>query len=507
MVEKVVEDVIDKQEGKMSKILGVKRYMGSRAQFVTFIKVSEYCNINCSFCYQGAPEGNMMLKEDHFKVCFENIDYILKRFRELKKKRELKDSTMSICFFGGEPSVNPKAIIRISEYIRDNHKDLHDILHMTMTTNGTNYIPEAIDAMGEASNLNVTIMVSSDYKKCTSDKNRKFKNSNRSVYEIAHENIYKYSKKLNEVNGKEGNFVLVSSVMGDIADLEDLDREEGTLGVVKESAKDLYRQVTRPLMTHNEKDPVPKEYTDKIKEMYKSSFKEVIKSLKDDKDQLIESLVSESFGWNASIVGECNLVNSIRYNGTLAFCNKNKTCTINGEELSVQENRDKVIMNLDYQPEEQMQCSMDKIKYGRKGKGLVSKTALDDLCKVYTFRYTINSLVIDPDIDEEHRARINDWIYYYTTEDYPALLNKEVKHLIDEENLNRVEFVDYIDEFGFYINKHGKILGSVLYEKHLSSLDDLHFMWLNTENLSRSSFFLEKLAERNKAGGADDSII
>ena len=481
--------------------------MGSNAQFTIFIKVSEYCNIDCSFCYQGAPEGNMMCTEEHFQACFENIDYILDKFRKLKLERELNKSNISVCFFGGEPTMNPKAIKRICNYIKDNHRDLHDILHMTMTTNGTNYIPEAIDAMADATNVNVTLMVSSDYKKCISDKNRKFKNSNRSVYDVAHENIQKYIKKLNEVNGIKGKFLLVSSVMGDTEDLDDMEVLNGALGVVKENEKELYRKINRSLMLHNEKDNISEEYLDKIKVMYKKTFIDTIKEMSNNKDRLVEALVSEGFGWNASTIAECTLVNTIRFDGTLAFCNKNDTCTLSGQEVSVQKHRDKVVMNLDYMPMKEMKCSSEKIRMGMKGKGAISGEALDNLCDIYTFRYAINSLVIDPEIDKKYRPKINDWIYYYTTEEYPALLNKEAKHLIDKDNLKKVEFIDHIDEFGFYINKDGDILGSVLYEKKLSSLNDSHFMWLNTENLSRSSFFLEKLVERNKAGGVNDTII
>lgn len=483
----------------MSKILGVKKYMGNKPQFITFIKVSEYCNINCSFCYQGAPEGDIMDTQEKFNKCFENLDFILNKFRSLRKRRDLKKATMSICFFGGEPTVNPKGIIKISEYIRDNHSDLKDILHMTFTTNGTNYIPKALESMSEASNVDVSIMISSDYKKCISDKNRKFKNSDRSVYDVTQENINKYIKKLNEINGRVGKFVLVSSVMGDIEDLEEMEKEKRKLGVIKEDEKDIFKSVIRPLMTHNQTKEELKEmnfYLDKVKQMYITGFRETIKNLKHNKDILIETLVSETFGWNASIVGECNLINAIRHNGELAFCNKNNTCFENGEEISVQDNREKVILNLNYDTRKEMECTKRKFEDGIHCKGEASREALNELCDIFTFRYTLDSIVIDSDIDIKYKEKINDWIYYYSTEEMPVLINSEAKMLIDEENKKNVKFVDFIDEYGFYINKNGEILGSVLYETYLSSLKDINFMWLDAQNLYKSSIFLKGLQKK-----------
>ncbi|MGL6130136.1 MAG: radical SAM protein, partial [Fusobacteriaceae bacterium] len=178
----------------------ISRFEKSKEEFTLFIKVSEYCNIKCNFCYQNAPDGEMLNTDEKIKTCLSNIDLWIEKLMKIREVEERKNNLGAIVMFGGEPTVNPKAIEIICKHLEENHKDKRQFLRITMTTNGTIYNEQITSNLFKAFNKKVGIMVSCDGSETESDLNRKFKSDNTSVFKKVQLNIEKYKKDKNVYN-------------------------------------------------------------------------------------------------------------------------------------------------------------------------------------------------------------------------------------------------------------------------------------------------------------------
>lgn len=141
-----------------------------------FIKVSNDCNMNCTYCY-----NNKYIDNNHPKPNFELIHNIIDKNKTITR----------FMFLGGEPLIYKKEIIKLLEHIRNdaNYISVHFI------TNGTIYIKE----LKEYKEIISGIQISIDGWKDINDENRIFKNKKGS-YDTILNNIYRYHEDGFKVN-------------------------------------------------------------------------------------------------------------------------------------------------------------------------------------------------------------------------------------------------------------------------------------------------------------------
>ncbi len=84
---------------------------------------TEKCNFRCTYCYEDFKLGKMS------KDTVEGIKNLLSKAAPTLKN-------LKIDWFGGEPTLNPKAIIEISSHIRKLQAKYHFVYYSHMTTNG-----------------------------------------------------------------------------------------------------------------------------------------------------------------------------------------------------------------------------------------------------------------------------------------------------------------------------------------------------------------------------------
>ncbi|MDO4594962.1 MAG: radical SAM protein [Tissierellia bacterium] len=141
------------------------------------IKISNKCNMNCEYCF--ANKGNYNKKD----VIMDNE--VLDKIAEFVLNRK---QVKKISFFGGEPLLDYKGIIRFVKKV--NRKD---ILY-SIVTNATILNDEIINLLKE---FNIKLIVSIDGDEKTHDKYRRFKNGEKFL-KLIDNNV----EKLNDENIK-----------------------------------------------------------------------------------------------------------------------------------------------------------------------------------------------------------------------------------------------------------------------------------------------------------------
>ncbi|MGL4998361.1 MAG: radical SAM protein [Cetobacterium sp.] len=467
-------------------MINVKEYYNRSTDLCLFIKVSEYCNINCSFCYQNAPSGTMIKSEDEFKRTFENIDLMFKKFDKVLKQPKFKNSILHICFFGGEPTTNIDGIKKICEYIKDKYYDTHNRTYcISITTNGTIYSEDIINAISDASSYNVTMQISADAVKCQSDNNRFFKNGNTSVYDVVQSNIPKYITLLNKVNGKDGLYVKISGVIPSSTKKGYVNKaaSESEAAIMKSEYKGKVRSVLRNEYTHNAGigDVVPDSILGYLEEhanlLYeKNSIK--ISELNDfNRKTIMSELIGEVLHFKNGIC-ECTAVSTIDSNGNFNYCNKNKHIP-GTEDTYDPEKMKEYILNLDYNDAGLYPCSKQKVVHGNLFKSAAVAKLYSEFISKYTHKYSLNSLLISPELRNDIIVtRINDWIYASTDK---VTVNESARHIIDEYNaLEKVTFTEDVDLNAFVVESSGKVYASsILHDIEVADITDVNFIFFN----------------------------
>lgn len=145
-----------------------------------FVYLNNYCNLNCKYCfYNSKPTSKLSIYS--FKKA---LNIFIKHAKQ-----------PSITILGGEPLLNMyelKKILKISSSKK---------IPITVFTNGT-LIDKNYKKLVNKYNLNTVISIDGD--KFTTDRGRKFKNSNKSVYCTVIKNL----KKLDMIKSVSVNMVI-----------------------------------------------------------------------------------------------------------------------------------------------------------------------------------------------------------------------------------------------------------------------------------------------------------
>lgn len=125
------------------------------------LMVTEQCNLRCTYCFEKHKNKYMSLNTVKNSLDFLTLNAV--------KSTKLVDIT----FFGGEPTMNPEAIIYAIEYSKELINQFNINFHFNIITNCVN-IPEKLEdyLMENFKNINMTIQLSIDGVKEVQDKYR-----------------------------------------------------------------------------------------------------------------------------------------------------------------------------------------------------------------------------------------------------------------------------------------------------------------------------------------------
>jgi len=174
----------------------------SKQLSIMYLNISTFCNLACKYCF---IENNPISTD-----CFQKMEFSTAKIAVDKFISEVNKTNVAepqIIIYGGEPLTNFDLLQKIDNYIREIKKDLA----VTIITNGTLLREKEIVFLKENK---VGIGISLDGPKKINDKNRVFRNDNRSVYDSAVEAI----KLLNEHNC---NYCVSATVTKDVINNQD----------------------------------------------------------------------------------------------------------------------------------------------------------------------------------------------------------------------------------------------------------------------------------------------
>ncbi|MEG3221984.1 radical SAM protein [Vibrio gigantis] len=119
---------------------------------------TEKCNFRCTYCYEDFEKGKL-------------TGDVVSGIKNLIKARAHDLNNLQISWFGGEPLLNYKGVVSISEYIKDIQKSHPDLSYQSdMTTNGYLLTNDKYETL---SNLGVTkFQISLDGDQYVHDKTR-----------------------------------------------------------------------------------------------------------------------------------------------------------------------------------------------------------------------------------------------------------------------------------------------------------------------------------------------
>lgn len=481
------------------KIMKRVRYYNRFLPLVLFVKVDENCNLRCKFCYQTKKENNRMDTKEKFEKCFENIDLAINKFLKFTDNEYYEESQLCICFFGGEPTLNPEAIIKICNYIKNNYSlKVRNKIGLTYTTNGillNDDIKEALRIMKSVNDLNVTVMISTDNSKEVYDKNRHLIGSNKSGYEIVKENMKKYKEYLKDLNGfYYKKDITIATVLAD---------EEQLINnpmVLQNEYKDILR---RGKLLYSEGDGISNEYIEASKEFLRKAYTALIENCtKEKKEEALEEILDSVFQLydNDIFLTECQSISTIDANGEINWCNKHK----NFEDEILSQNKMKEYMfnpNID---NSHFRCVQEKFKNGDMTKNKLQPGMWEKLIS----RFDINVPIARVNIAFERHKNIYHFIKYMigsTNSDERAIYIKNPDEQViaickeyDIKILNEKLASDV--ENTFYVDQEGNLFFDEIFkddkEMILTNLKEKHFMWIHTPTLLNSvnKYFLEKLS-------------
>ncbi len=143
-----------------------------------YIITTDHCNFKCPYCFiENNYEDNTKRKFMSWETAKKGIDYFFS---------ETKAETPRIIFYGGEPTLNSKVLIKSIEYIRSKNKKTS----IGINSNGSVYS----DKLAEVFNKNnVNLAISVDGFEPIFNKTR-INLSNKGMYNIVKQNIDNYIK-------------------------------------------------------------------------------------------------------------------------------------------------------------------------------------------------------------------------------------------------------------------------------------------------------------------------
>jgi uncharacterized protein len=123
---KIPEAEIDSPEvfNELESINFFQRDLPAKNVFQLTLITTSDCNLKCRYCFANSGESNLVMSEDLMKAA---IDYGLEK--SLNK-------TLSIAFFGGEPSLTGELIKKAVDYAEANISSQHKGVEFSITTNG-----------------------------------------------------------------------------------------------------------------------------------------------------------------------------------------------------------------------------------------------------------------------------------------------------------------------------------------------------------------------------------
>jgi uncharacterized protein len=152
--------------------------------------VAQACNLACEYCFAG---GGDYSEKNKPIMDIDTIKIIIDKYFDHNSRNK---SEIKIQFFGGEPLLSKDLIAKAIEYSEEKRKSYNFGVSYGLITNGTlidNDIKKLMD------NYNLMLRISLDGDKQVNDKFRRFKTSNKSVYETTIDNISKYSIDKNKI--------------------------------------------------------------------------------------------------------------------------------------------------------------------------------------------------------------------------------------------------------------------------------------------------------------------
>ena len=153
-------------------------YLKRKLRMLT-IQLTHGCNLRCSYCPYTSNDGTYRLHGNK-KIDIETI----KKGLLILRDNSVDSSRVSVGFYGGEPLVEFDLIKEAVNYCKEIFRGKE--VNYTITTNGTLISNEILEFFDKE---DFQIVMSLDGPKELNDKNRKFIDSNKSVFDIVIENI------------------------------------------------------------------------------------------------------------------------------------------------------------------------------------------------------------------------------------------------------------------------------------------------------------------------------
>ncbi|WP_202709090.1 radical SAM/SPASM domain-containing protein [Sporosalibacterium faouarense] len=153
-------------------------YLSRKMKMIT-IQLTQNCNLRCEYCPYTENNGTER-KHSNKKIDFETIKKALLIFRD----NSIDNDNVSVTFYGGEPLLEFDLIRKTVDYCKELFSGKH--VKFSLTTNATLFTKEIMEFF-EKEKFN--LLISLDGPKHLNDKNRKFYNSNKSVFDKVVKNI------------------------------------------------------------------------------------------------------------------------------------------------------------------------------------------------------------------------------------------------------------------------------------------------------------------------------
>ena len=143
------------------------------------LQVTQDCNFRCTYCNYTSNNGNQRLhsyKYMDYNTAIKAVDFFFERSLDYKE--------CFVAFYGGEPLLNFGLIKKVVTYINMNYP--YRNVQYTISTNAS-LLSEAV--MEYMVKNKFHILISFDGSKQIHDRNRKFRNSNKSTYDVIVKNL------------------------------------------------------------------------------------------------------------------------------------------------------------------------------------------------------------------------------------------------------------------------------------------------------------------------------
>lgn len=472
-------------------------YYDKFTEFLLFVKVDENCNMQCDFCYQGDKKQSRMEKEEQFDNCFKNLNYIINKFMSFRQKEEYEYATLTFCFFGGEPTLNPKAITRICDYLINNFSvEVRNLIRMSITTNGVIFdenVKKALMKMKEVSINPVGALISTDNNKQAYDEHRKLIGSDKSSFEIVQKHIKDYQEFLSKINNKIGNYVDIATVLDTPKSIIENDMfKNNEFKDIKRTAKFLYFA--------DESNP---KYLENARIFLRKAYLFYINNCnKDNKEKAIDSIRKYCFSLCAkeTNIDECHAVITLDSNGNINWCNKNKNF---GSEEITQDKMREYVYDKDVDISH-FECTKKNLKTGN----LINDTVRPDMWAVMLSKFDPNVPIAKINI-ETNDYDLYDFIKYMVgstkakeREVYIKNPTEKIIKMCKELEINISHKPIVSDENNiFYVDEKGNLFFDETFKNNedmiLSNIKERHFMWIHTPTLLQSvnEFYQTKLLE------------